>query len=107
LGNFVGNNCLTKQINFLKENIMKKLKLMKVNGKIYNVIGLYGGNIYLGNPYDVNNDVVKNGVIWEMQPFYNDVSKVIKLYFTITRFFSTDVFGKSEFKNKLSKVKFF
>jgi hypothetical protein len=84
---------------------MKKLKLIKIQGKIYNVIGLYDGYIYLGNPYDVNNDVVKNRVIWEMQPFYDGVPKITNCYFFYIRFFKKDVFGKSEFKNKLATLK--
>lgn len=84
---------------------MKKLKLKRIHGKIYNVLGLYGGNIYLGNPYDVNNDVIKKGVIWEMQPFHKDVPMTKILYFYLIRYFKKDVFGNSDFKKKLSDIK--
>jgi hypothetical protein len=46
------------------------MEFIKVQNKLYTVLGMYGGYAYLGLPLDVNNDVVKNGVIWEMQPFY-------------------------------------
>lgn len=87
---------------------MKKLKLMRVEGKIYNVLGLNGGYIYLGNPYDVNNGVLKKGVIWEMQPFFDDVPKINYLYFSLARYFKKDVFGNSDFKIKSSElIKFY
>lgn len=79
---------------------MKKLKLMKVEGKIYNILGLYGGYIYLGNPNDVNNDVVKSGVIWEMQPFYGDVPKINYLYFSLARYFKKMYLVKANLKIK-------
>ena len=84
---------------------MKKLKLIKVQGKTYSIVGIYGGYIHLGNPYDVNNEVIKEGVIWEMQPFFEKTPKIINLYYTFIRFFKIDVFGKNEFKNKLSSIK--
>ncbi len=84
---------------------MKKLKLIKVQGKIYSIVGIYGGYIHLGNPYDVNNEVIKEGVIWEMQPFYEELPQIINLYYSFIRFFKTDVFGKSEFKNILSSIR--
>lgn len=86
---------------------MKKLEFINVQGKTYSILGIYGGHIHLGNPYDVNNEVIKQGVIWEMQPFYDKLPKIINLYFSFARFFKTDVFGKSEFKNKLSKINLF
>ena len=85
---------------------MKKIELIKVQGKIYNVLGIYGGHIHLGNPYDVNNEVIKKGVIWEMQPFFENISQLVYLYFSLTRFFKKDVFGQSEFIYKLSSLKF-
>ena len=45
-------------------------KIIKVEGKWYIILGMYGGRCYLGNLFDLNNEVVKRGVIWEMQPFF-------------------------------------
>jgi hypothetical protein len=84
---------------------MLKLKLIKVQGKIYSQLGLYGGRIYLGNPYNVNNDVVKDGVIWEMQPFFEKVPFYIYFYFNFIRYFKKDVFNKSEYKSQRIRFK--
>lgn len=84
---------------------MKKLELINLQGKTYSILRIYGGYVYLGNPYDVNNEVVKEGIIWEMQPFNKKMPNITNLYYSVTRFFKTDVFGKSEFKNKLSRMK--
>ena len=86
---------------------MKKLELIKVQGKIYNILGVYGGHIHLGNQNDVNNEVTKKGVIWEMQPFFENISKARYLYFSLSRYFRKDVIGHSAFKEKLSKIKLF
>lgn len=87
------------------------MKYIKVNGIIYNqiVTTMYGSYVYLGKATDVNNDVVKEGVIWEMQPFYyeSEFSKVDKLcviYYNIVRFFKVNVFGKSDFKSFIQKI---
>jgi len=82
---------------------------IKVQGTIYNQIGMYGGNVHLGKATDVNNDVVKEGVIWEMQPFLNEnefskVDKVKLIYYNIIRFFKVDVFGRSSFKSLYQKI---
>ncbi|OYX82451.1 MAG: hypothetical protein B7Y83_14725 [Flavobacteriales bacterium 32-34-25] len=84
---------------------MENLNLMKVGNKTYLILGLYGGYVYLGNPYDINNEVIKEGVIWEMQPFHEKIPKIINLYYSFIRFFKIDVFGKSEFKNILFSIK--
>jgi hypothetical protein len=86
------------------------MEFIKVQNKLYTVLGMYGGYAYLGLPLDVNNDVVKNGVIWEMQPFYweNSIShpdKIKILYFKIIRFFKKDCFGKSKFKTFINETK--
>jgi hypothetical protein len=86
---------------------MKKIEFINVQGKTYSIIGIYGGQIYLGNPNDVNNGVIKEGIIWEMQPFYEKTSKTINFYYSFIRFFKIDVFGRSKFKNKLSSIKLF
>ena len=45
------------------------MKYIEVQGVIYTELGCYGGNIHLGRKFDLNNEVVKTGVIWEMQPW--------------------------------------
>ena len=79
------------------------MKYVWIQGKYYSQLGLYGGKIYLGKPTDVNNEVVKSGVIWEMQPFFcnEEVSKIVKHYFNIIRFFKVDIWGNSKFKKFL------
>ena len=65
---------------------MGKLKLINVQGKIYNVLAMYGGNIFLGSPSDTNNDVVREGIIWEMQPFSEKTPKAKYYYYSLVRF---------------------
>jgi len=45
-------------------------KIINVQGKWYNLLGMYGGRAYLSNLLDTYNEVEKEGVIWEMQPFF-------------------------------------
>jgi hypothetical protein len=84
---------------------MNKLKLIKVQGTTYSILGLYSGYIYLGNPYNVNNNVVRDGVIWEMQPFCRELPQALTFYYTCIRFFKTNTFGRSCFKDKLKMFK--
>lgn len=49
---------------------MKKLQLINVDGHWYNVLGIYDGTCYLGKPTDIFNETVKQGVLWEMSPFF-------------------------------------
>jgi hypothetical protein len=62
---------------------MLKLKLIKVQGKIYSQLGLYGGRIYLGNPQGIKNNVIRKGVIWEMQPFQREIPIRFYIYYNI------------------------
>jgi hypothetical protein len=82
---------------------------IKVRGIIYNQIGMYGGYVYLGKPTDVNNDVLYEGLIWEMQPFlyeseFSKVDNLKLIFYNIVRFFKVDVFGKSDFKTFCQKI---
>lgn len=83
-------------------------RFIKVQGKIYHLLGMYGGHAHLGLPFDVNNDVVQNCVIWEKQPFLNESEfgfkdRVFVQWCLLVRYFKTDVFGNSGFKKFLSK----
>lgn len=49
------------------------MKLIKINGVWYKVLMMSGGYSYLSGVFDVNNNVKKSGVLWEMGPhFYSD-----------------------------------
>lgn len=76
------------------------MKLIKIQGKLYNLLGMYGGKVYVSKLFDVNNNVVKKGIIWEMQPFYwdKDINYLLKSFIYIIRYFKVDVFGNSQFK---------
>lgn len=85
------------------------MRYIKVEGIIYTQLGMYGGKVHLGKTTDVNNEVVKDGVIWEMQPFlyeseFSKLDKLCVIYYNIIRFFKVDVFGKSEFKTLIQKL---
>lgn len=77
------------------------MKYIWTKGKYYSQLGVYGGRVHLGKPLDVNNESVKSGVIWEMQPFSwaEETPILIRKYFDFIRFFKTDVFGNSGIKN--------
>ena len=85
---------------------MKRNQFIKVQGKIYHLLGMYGGHTHLGLPFDVNNDVVQSCVIWEKQPFFNEKEfglkdRVFVQYCLLIRYFKRDVFGNSGFKTFL------
>jgi len=42
---------------------------------------------FLGNPFDIKNDVVREGVFWEMQPFTEKTPKTKYYYYSVVRFF--------------------
>lgn len=75
------------------------MRLIEIQGVLYNQLGMYGGKVYLGKPLDVNNEVVKAGIIWEMQPFKDEkeINTLIKTFVYVVRYFSRDVFGQSQF----------
>lgn len=75
------------------------LKLFKVGGKIYEELGMSGGYVYLGSIWDPNREVIKEGVIWYMQPFYydNEISYLIKIAIYVVRYFMKDCLGRSQF----------
>lgn len=83
-----------------------KRKFMRVQGQLYCLLGMYGGIASLSKPTDVNNQVVKRGVIWEMQPFqFHQETKSIKiLYYRTVRFFKKDVWGRSDFQKLLKRI---
>jgi len=45
-------------------------RIINVQGKWYNLLGMYGGRCYLGKITDSYNEIIKSGIIWEMQPFF-------------------------------------
>jgi hypothetical protein len=47
-----------------------KRDIINVQGKWYNLLLMSGGKAYLSNLFDTYNEVEKEGVIWEMQPFF-------------------------------------
>lgn len=84
-------------------------QFIKVQGKIYLLLGMYGGHAHLGLPFDVNNDVIQSCVIWEKQPFYNEnefgfKDRVFVNICLLVRYFKVDVFGNSNFKSFSKKV---
>ena len=89
---------LKLKIKIMEKEFNYKLKeLIKVKGKFYNLLGLYGGTCYLSSPYDINNEVILlDDIIWKMQPFYWEkeikFNKLIKLYFNIIRYFKTKIY---------------
>ncbi len=85
---------------------MKRKQFIKVQGKIYHLLGMNGGHTHLGLPFDVNNDVVQSCVIWEKQPFFNESEFGLKdrafvQYCLLVRYFKRDVFGNSGVKTFL------
>lgn len=50
-------------------------EIIKVQGKWYNLLAIYSGRCYLSKLTDIKNDIVKEGVIWEMQPFFYENEK--------------------------------
>jgi hypothetical protein len=88
---------------------MKRKQFIKVQGKIYLLLGMYGGVAHLGLPFDVNNDSVERCVIWEKQPFFNESEfglkdKLFVKVCLLVRYFKVDVFGNSGFKKNFKKV---
>jgi hypothetical protein len=82
---------------------MKRKKFIKVQGKVYLLLGMYGGVAHLGLPFDVNNESVERCVIWEKQPFYNETEfgfkdRAFVQLCLLVRYFKTDVFDNSGFK---------
>jgi len=88
---------------------MKRIRFIKVKGKIYHLLGMYGGHAHLGLPFDVNNDVVKSCVIWEEQPFYYESEfsfkdRLFVKWCLFIRHLKTDVFENSDFRHFLDKI---
>ena len=79
------------------------MKLIKIQDKHYNLLYLWNGEAHLGGLYDVNNESHKKIVIWENQPFINniDIPSYIKTWVYIIRYFKKDAFGRSMFNLKL------
>ncbi len=87
---------------------MKRKRFIKVQGKVYLLLGMYGGVAHLGLPFDVNNESVERCVIWEKQPFYNETEfgfkdRVFVQLCLLVRYFKSDVFGNSGFKTFLNR----
>jgi hypothetical protein len=66
-------------------------EIIKVQGKWYNLLAIYSGRCYLSKLTDIKNDIVKDGVIWEMQPFFYENEKwygnLLKKWALIIRWF--------------------
>jgi len=87
---------------------MKRKEFIKVHNKIYLLLGMYGGYAHLGLPFDVNNNVIERGVIWEKQPFYHEnefgfKDRAFVQLCLLVRYFKIDVFGNSGFKSFLNR----
>lgn len=86
------------------------MKFIKVQGKTYTLLGLNDGNVSLGLKFDLNNEVVKNGVIWDMQPWKyrsklycvlnNFIRSILNLY-TWHSDWVTKIHNRSQLKIKL------
>ena len=66
-------------------------EIIKVQGKWYHLLGMWGGQCYLGNVTDICNEVEKEGIIWNMQPFFHEnevwYGSLIKRWFNTKRWF--------------------
>ena len=88
---------------------MEKKSFIKVQGKIYVLLRMYGGIAHLGLPFDVNNERAKCCIIWEKQPVYFQKEFGLKdrafiQYCLLVRFFKRDIFGNSGFINFYRKT---
>jgi len=76
--------------------------LINIDGKWYILLGMYGGQFYTTNLFDINNDVAKSGVIWFNQPFFYDhekwygfiIKKFVKYGRVLKQLIIGDAFGK-------------
>lgn len=79
-----------------------KRKFIKIQGRYYTILSLHGGYICLGHPTDVNNDIVKRGIIWEMSPFsYPSKFNIYVITYRFIRFFKPNIWMQSDFINML------
>lgn len=76
-----------------------KIKFITVNGEHYTLLGMYSGIAHLGKPLDVNNNIIKSGIIWEMGGWKYGIPFFKTIRFIIYRFFKKDCFGNWGFKN--------
>ncbi len=44
--------------------------IIKVNGRWYNLVDMFGGKVFLSELFNINNDIAEEGVLWEMQPIF-------------------------------------
>ena len=83
--------------------------LINIDEKWYILLGMYEGQFYATNLFDINNKVTKSGVIWFNQPFYYDyekwygpiIRKIVKYIRVLKQFFIGDAFGKHFTRNCL------
>jgi hypothetical protein len=77
-------------------------KLIKIDNKWYNLLYLQGGYFYVGEIFDINNNVIKQGVIWEQKRFFEQhefwygyiFNKTVRLIRFIKQLIFGDAFGK-------------
>lgn len=64
-------------------------EIINIQGKWYNHLGTWSGKCYLGKITDHYNEVEKEGIIWNLQPFFyqNEVwyGKILYMWFKIIR----------------------
>lgn len=81
---------------------MEKKKLIKIQGSWYILHGMYGGSFHAGSLFDLDNGIIKDGIIWEQQPFLYEhefwygkiLHNTVKNLRIIKQFFVGDVFGR-------------
>lgn len=79
-----------------------KRKFIKIQDKYYTILSLHGWSICLGRPTDVNNEIVKRGIIWEMSPFSHPSKiNIYVIVYRLIRFFKPNVWRQSDFINIL------
>lgn len=66
-------------------------QIINIQGQWYNLLGMWGGRCYVSKLDDIDNEVYKSGVVWEMQPFIleNEIwySSIIKTYYNVIRLY--------------------
>ena len=79
------------------------MKLIKIKGKLYHQLYLWDGKVHCGKLFDVNNESVFSGIIWENQPFETDekINPHIKTLVYCVRYFKKNCFGNSQFRKEI------
>ena len=81
-------------------------KLINIKGKWYILLGMHGGYYCTSSLFDINNDIINKGVIWENQPFfyehefwYGKLLRFIVRYIRVIK----QLFIRDAFSNRISK----